>query len=176
MRHLSITALLGDLDLDLSMDVLLRWLLSIRDPKPEVLSVDVLLITWSVFLESYENDLKVKVRLDESDLPEILVEMKKGNKEFKLGRKLTFDDSFYRWDANYHASLSDLEHELLNRNSSSDIYLRDVAELINDRLDPRRVYTSFNYIEISDVLPSGVVKSIFFIYGKNIIISHTRRI
>ena len=64
MRHLSITALLGDLDLDLSMDVLLRWLLSIRDPKPEVLSVDVLLITWSVFLESYENDLIVKVRLE----------------------------------------------------------------------------------------------------------------
>lgn len=102
---------------------------------------------------------KVKVSLVDSDLNGIQEEMRKVDKKLIFGRKLIFDDNFFRWDANYHASLTETEHELLNRKSSSEVYLRDVAELINDRLDPRRVYTNFHYIEISDVLPSGIVKS-----------------
>lgn len=102
---------------------------------------------------------KVKVASEESDLPKIIEEINGSGAKNGLGRKLSFDSDFYRWDANYHASLSDVEHDLLNRQSSSDLYLKDVAELVNNRLDPRRLYAKFNYIEISDVLPSGIVKS-----------------
>lgn len=102
---------------------------------------------------------KVKVSSENSDLPQILKEITKDTLNLKFGRRLSFDDSFFRWDANYHASLTEQEHALINRQSSGDLYVRDVAELINNRIDPRRVFTSFNYIEISDILPSGVVKS-----------------
>ncbi len=101
---------------------------------------------------------KVKVSSNDSDLPEIIKEITE-NKRVEIGRKMTFDDSFYRWDANYHASLSDIEHDLLNNIDPNDVFLKDVAELINNRIDPRRVYVNFNYIEISDVLSSGIVKS-----------------
>lgn len=56
-----------------------------------------------------------------------------------------------RWDATYHASLSENVHSRL---AGPGVRVGDCALLVNDRVDPRR-YTgaSFRYIEISDVDP-----------------------
>lgn len=102
---------------------------------------------------------KVKVTQEVSDLNGLLIDIFETKKNLKYGRRIKFDDSFYRWDANFHASLSDTENSLLERNSEFNIFVRDIATLVNNRLDPRRLYSEFNYIEISDVLASGIVKS-----------------
>ena len=103
---------------------------------------------------------KVKISTEESDLESILIEITKKNTQLKFGRKIDFDDSNYRWDANYHASLNEMEYSLINNPSKQCILLSEVADLVNIRVDPRRVYKNeFKYIEISDVLPSGLVKS-----------------
>lgn len=103
---------------------------------------------------------KVKISTGESDLESILIETIKDEDTLKFGRKIDFDDSFHRWDANYHASLNEMEYNLINNPSKNCIRLSEVADLVNNRIDPRRVYQNeFNYIEISDILPSGLVKS-----------------
>ncbi len=103
---------------------------------------------------------KVKISTGESDLESILIEMIREDTQLKFGRRIDFDDSYHRWDANYHASLNESEYSIINNPSENCILLSDVADLVNDRIDPRRIYsTEFNYIEISDILPSGLVKS-----------------
>ncbi len=56
-----------------------------------------------------------------------------------------------RWDATYHAYLSDVLVKRLERPRKSDVLLTDVADIATDRVDPRRSIGSFDYIEISDV-------------------------
>jgi len=99
---------------------------------------------------------KVKIPVDGSDLDSILAEASMLEQEAKLGRRIIFDDSFDRWDANYHASLSSKEYELIHKENTSFIRVSDVADLINDRLDPRRLYKYFNYVEISDIQKNGI--------------------
>lgn len=102
---------------------------------------------------------KVKVPSGYSDLDSILIEITENRSDLKHGRKIRFDDSFFRWDANYHASLNEVEYHKVTNPSNQDVRVADVAELINDRIDPRRVYKEFKYIEISDIMPSGMIKS-----------------
>ena len=57
-----------------------------------------------------------------------------------------------RWDAQHHASLSAEIEQRLNRKDESDLRVSEVAELVDERVDPRRWGTrEFNYIEISDI-------------------------
>jgi type I restriction-modification system DNA methylase subunit len=57
-----------------------------------------------------------------------------------------------RWDVNYHTSLPLAVARRVQSPSESDVYLSDIASLVNDRTDPRRWGTgTFRYIEISDI-------------------------
>jgi type I restriction-modification system DNA methylase subunit len=57
-----------------------------------------------------------------------------------------------RWDATYHISLPSEVEALIKNPTENDIFVRDVADLVNERTDPRRWgKDSFRYIEISDI-------------------------
>lgn len=57
-----------------------------------------------------------------------------------------------RWDASFHASLPAPLQALVDQGSSGALRVHDVAELINERADPRRSASpAFLYIEISSV-------------------------
>src|SRR5439155_17260904 len=59
---------------------------------------------------------------------------------------------FERWDAQHHASLSVEIEQRLSLKNEFDLRVADVAELVDERADPRRWGTKdFNYIEISDI-------------------------
>ncbi len=59
-----------------------------------------------------------------------------------------------RWDATYHASLPVEIEQRIRQPLPSDLFVRDLAELVNDRVDPGQWEgDSFLYIEISDVDP-----------------------
>lgn len=102
---------------------------------------------------------KIKIPTRETDIDTILSELEHDGQNTRLGRWVDFDDTFFRWDANYHGSLSEAEHTRLTNPSENDVILSDVAELINLRVDPRRLGKEFRYIEISDIQPSGTVMS-----------------
>ncbi|MBW6484236.1 MAG: N-6 DNA methylase [Vicingaceae bacterium] len=102
---------------------------------------------------------KVKVATDTADLPDILNEILGHSTVLINGRFVKFDDSFHRWDANYHASLKEKEYKKINSLNESDVLLSDVAELVNERIDPRRVFKEFRYIEISDIQANGLILS-----------------
>lgn len=57
-----------------------------------------------------------------------------------------------RWDAKYHISLpSELELRII-KPTEEDVFIQNVADLVNDRTDPRRWGKGhFQYIEISDI-------------------------
>lgn len=95
-----------------------------------------------------------KVRESDGELPAILEELKSG--VHRVVHEVSDLDEAGRWDAGYHASLS---AEFLKRVSTNSRLLRikDVAELVADRVDPRRsVHATFEYIEISDVDGGGL--------------------
>lgn len=104
---------------------------------------------------------KVKVSTEPSDLDAILLELEGNTQIFKYGRMVYFEDSFHRWDANYHASLSEQEFNKIVETSKEFVKVSEVASLINDRVDPRRIFKEFRYIEISDIQSSGIVYSKF---------------
>ena len=57
-----------------------------------------------------------------------------------------------RWDAQYHSSLSGALEEKLRETSDSLLRVRDVAKLVNERINPLRFNTqTFLYVEISDI-------------------------
>lgn len=57
-----------------------------------------------------------------------------------------------RWDAQYHSSLSGALEEKLRERSDSLLRVRDVAKLVNERINPLRFNTqTFHYVEISDI-------------------------
>lgn len=102
---------------------------------------------------------KSKVSTEYSDLDSILEEIWQKNSIYNLGRWIKFDDSYQRWDANYHASLNEQEYSIIQNAGKSFVRLHEVADLVNDRVDPRRLYKEFQYIEISDIQSSGIVFS-----------------
>ena len=104
------------------------------------------------FTVSTKANQRVKVVDGPGDLPAILSEIIAPPSKPQFVKRLDDATGFERWDAQHHASLSvEIEKRLAKRNEF-DLYVADVAELIDDRADPRRwAEKEFNYIEISDI-------------------------
>ena len=86
------------------------------------------------------------------DLPAILEEIRTAPGKPKVVKWLENATALERWDAQHHASLSTEIEQRLSRRNESDLRVSDVAELVDERADPRRWGTKeFNYIEISDI-------------------------
>lgn len=93
---------------------------------------------------------RTKVKQDEGDLPKILRAYRSGGHQ--VGRRVAGLEAAARWDAGYHAGLAPEVEERLSALRSSDVMVGDVADLVNEREDPRRRGVgTFPYIEISDV-------------------------
>jgi type I restriction-modification system DNA methylase subunit len=86
---------------------------------------------------------------DSSDLHRILNDYKTGKEEH--GQWVGELNDCHRWDATYHVSLpSKIKQRIAE---STLMRVKDVAELTNERFNPKRLEANktFNYIEISDV-------------------------
>ena len=93
-----------------------------------------------------------KVSSGQNDLVDILPEASR-EREARAGQLVEVLPNAKRWDATFHAGLSIEIADRINSPRNTDIFVKDVAALINDRVDPRRSDESafFSYIEISDV-------------------------
>jgi type I restriction-modification system DNA methylase subunit len=112
---------------------------------------------------------RVKVVQGDGDLPKIFEELI--SKEAKLTpiRWVPDAPSLARWDAQHHASLTAEIEQRINGSHDDDVYVCDVAELVDERADPRRWGAKhFNYIEISDIDAQTCV-----VYSNSIEISAT---
>lgn len=112
------------------------------------------------FTVSTKSNHRVKLVEGEGDLPRILAEIVSHSPAERV-RWIADPTSRDRWDAQHHASLT-AEIELrLNGDRKHDVYVSNVADLIDERADPRRWGAKhFNYIEISDIdTQSSVVYS-----------------
>jgi type I restriction-modification system DNA methylase subunit len=95
---------------------------------------------------------RMKIVQGEGDLPRILNEITEPPPKSNLVRWLEDAHVLERWDAQHHASLSAEVEQRLNLKTDEDLYVSDVAELVDERADPRRWGDKqFNYIEISDI-------------------------
>ena len=112
------------------------------------------------FTVSTKSNHRIKVVESEGDLPQILAEIT-SHSSGECVRWIADPTTRERWDAQHHASLT-AEIELrLNGDREHDVYVSNVADLIDERVDPRRWGAKhFNYIEISDIdTQSSVVYS-----------------
>ena len=93
-----------------------------------------------------------KVSSGRNDLVDILPEASR-EREPTIGRLLDVTSDISRWDATFHAGLSKEIADRISHLRKTDIFVKDVATLIGDRVDPRRSDPSsfFQYIEISDI-------------------------
>jgi type I restriction-modification system DNA methylase subunit len=104
------------------------------------------------FTVSTKANQRMKIIQGEGDLPRILSEIAESPIKPNLVRWLEDAHVLERWDAQHHASLSAEVEQRLNRKSDADLYVSDIAELVDERADPRRWgEKQFNYIEISDI-------------------------
>ena len=95
---------------------------------------------------------RTKMVQSEGDLPRILAEIVAKRSDSAFVRWIDNAVSLERWDAQHHASLSTAVEQRLAQIAPGDIRVSDVAELIDERVDPRGWATSeFTYIEISDI-------------------------
>jgi hypothetical protein len=95
---------------------------------------------------------RMKIVQGEGDLPRILNEITAPPPKSNLVRWLEDAHVLERWDAQHHASLSAEVEQRLNLKTDEDLYVSDVADLVDERADPRRWGDKqFNYIEISDI-------------------------
>lgn len=95
---------------------------------------------------------RVKIAQGENDLPRILDEIITPISPPSVVRWLRNADEFERWDAQHHASLTTEVEQRLGQKAKGDICISDIAQLIDERADPRRSGAKeFNYIEISDI-------------------------
>ncbi len=93
-----------------------------------------------------------KVSNGRNDLVDILPEASREH-ETRIGRLVNVTPAIPRWDATYHAGLSNEIADRIENSRETDVFVREVATLSNTRVDPRRsdASTVFTYIEISDV-------------------------
>lgn len=104
------------------------------------------------FTVSTKANQRIKLVQGDGDLPRILREITDSSTKPHSVRWLEDAQALERWDAQHHASLSAEVEQRLNRKSDTDLYVSDVAELVDERADPRRWGDKqFNYIEISDI-------------------------
>lgn len=113
------------------------------------------------FTVSTKANQRLKTVQGSGDLPRILHEIRNPTAKSTFVRWLDGAHTLERWDAQHHASLSAEIEQRLNCKSEADLYVSDVAELVDERADPRRWGDKqFNYIEISDIdLQTCVVHS-----------------
>jgi hypothetical protein len=99
-----------------------------------------------------------RVRSGRSDLP-TLVDDYKGTTASQLGRRQSLDGAAERWDAAFHVGLPSNIAAVLEHPESAFLKVSDVASLVDERIDPRRLAAKeFDYVEISDVDPrTGLV-------------------
>ena len=93
-----------------------------------------------------------KQRRGEGELPQIAAEavVRDGA---GTGQVVMLDQRAERWDATFHSGLPTWLQQALATHSEELLRLSDVADLANDRFDPRRLGDeTFRYIEISDVV------------------------
>lgn len=103
----------------------------------------------------YETSTKSSVKSKRSqaggELPGILHELSSDALTLSIGRKKDIHNSG-RWDANFHAGLPEWVERKIEKLGDSAVKVSDVADLVQDRLNPKRLPSStFKYIEISDV-------------------------
>jgi type I restriction-modification system DNA methylase subunit len=99
-----------------------------------------------------KNAHRTKTRNGHGDLPKILQAASDSENIATYGRRVSDVEQASRWDANYHISLPVEIEQRLKNPAHDDVFLSDVAQLVNERTDPRRWGTgSFQYIEISDI-------------------------
>jgi hypothetical protein len=104
------------------------------------------------FTVSTKANQRTKVANGDGDLPGILEEIHRRPANPILVKWLSDAESFDRWDAQHHASLSTEVEQRLGSKAETDVSVSDIAELVNEVADPRRWGTKeFNYIEISDI-------------------------
>ena len=95
---------------------------------------------------------RTKIVQGEGDLPRILDEIIAPVAQSTSVRWLEDADILERWDAQHHASLSAEVELRIGRKAKGDLCVSDIAELVDERADPRRWGAKqFNYIEISDI-------------------------
>jgi len=93
-----------------------------------------------------------KVASGENELPGILDEARAGPERPGCGRWVQDATRAARWDAGYHIGLPPELEAALRRQAGTGVTVGQVADLITDRVDPRRRgRVTFEYIEISDV-------------------------
>ena len=80
----------------------------------------------------------MKIVQGEGDLPRILHEITEPPPKSNLVRWLEDAHVLERWDAQHHASLSAEVEQRLNRKAECDLLISDVAELVDERADPRQ--------------------------------------
>jgi hypothetical protein len=104
------------------------------------------------FTVSTRANQRIKNVQGHGDLPKILAELVTPTPVTSLVRWLEDASTLDRWDAQHHASLSTEIEKRIERRTEQDLYVSDVARLVDERTDPRRWGTeSFEYIEISDI-------------------------
>ena len=92
-----------------------------------------------------------KVPTGERQLAEIVDEAT-NRKPPVFGRWVQLDTRERRWDATYHAGLSENMQRRLDKRGSDDVVVSQVALLSRERTDPSRFGEDrFRYVEISDV-------------------------
>jgi type I restriction-modification system DNA methylase subunit len=104
------------------------------------------------FTVSTKANQRKKIVQSAGDLPKILEEIVSHSAKPRHVRWLEDANKFDRWDAQHHASLSTEIEQRLGSKVDGDLYVADLANLVDDRADPRRWgATEFSYIEISDI-------------------------
>lgn len=94
---------------------------------------------------------RVKETRSAGQLPEILKAITGGHRESSFSRQVPGLEMCSRWDASFHASMpKELEARIRNLGDAA-LRVRDIAELVHSKRDPRRDPGDFDYIEISDV-------------------------
>jgi predicted RNA methylase len=104
------------------------------------------------FTVSTRANQRIKNVQSHGDLPRILADLIGPPKTPGFVRWIEDASGLDRWDAQHHASLSAEIEERIGQRTEQDLLVSDVAELVDERTDPRRWGTeAFDYIEISDI-------------------------
>jgi type I restriction-modification system DNA methylase subunit len=99
---------------------------------------------------------RIKALTGSGQLPSILEDALSDEPE--LGRRVSGVQQSHRWDATFHASVPSHIENQIEQLTKQSVRLSEVAELANDRIDPRRRGSlEFEYIEISDVDSESVL-------------------
>lgn len=95
---------------------------------------------------------RTKKHLGENDLEAIKSELAAHGEAMEFVKQASGVEDAPRWDAQYHSSLSGALEAKMRASRGSLVRVRDVADLVNERLNPLRMNTAtFHYVEISDI-------------------------